>query len=78
MFLADRTNLQAIHDASTLMFDGTFAYCPTEFYREHYETAGGEVKTMHGQVYTMHSIYSDLPNFQSSFLSGKYLLLIFI
>lgn len=74
MFLADRINLQAIHSAETLMFDGTFAYCPTEFYREHYQDEQGEIKTMHGQVYTMHAVYSDLPARQSSFLSGKYLL----
>jgi hypothetical protein len=71
MFLADRTNLKAIHDAPTLMFDGTFAYCPVEFYREHYEE-DDQVKTMHGQVYAMHAVYSDLPTHQSSFLSGKF------
>jgi len=71
MFLADRTNIQAIHDASVLMFDGTFEYCPKEFYREHYESINAGIKRTSGQVYTMHAVYSDLPERQSSFLSGK-------
>jgi len=73
MFLADRTNLQAIHDSPVLMLDGTFTYCPKEFYREEYQTANKEVKTMHGQVYTMHAVYSSLPTHQSSFVSGNLL-----
>jgi len=74
MFLADRINLQAIHDSTTLCFDGTFAYCPFEFYRQHYQTATGEIKTMHGQVYTMNVVYSEMPNYHSSFLSGNFTL----
>jgi len=71
MLLADRTNLQAIHDSTILMFDGTFNYCPEEFYRQEYQTANGDMKKMHGQVYTMHAVYLDPPAHQSSFVSGK-------
>lgn len=69
MFLADRTNLESIRDAQFLMFDGTFKYCPEEFYRKYYEVNGQQMQ-MSGQVYTMHSVYSNLPTQQSSFLSG--------
>lgn len=74
MFLADRTNLEAIRAAPILMFDGTFAYCPREFYRTDYTittNVGDEVRTTSGQVYTMHAVFTNLPNFQTSVLSGK-------
>lgn len=75
MFLADRTNLEAIHAAPVLMMDGTFAYCPQEFYKQEYTVAtstGDEIRTTSGQVYTIHSTFSDLPTRQSNFLSGKF------
>jgi hypothetical protein len=75
MFLSDRTNLQAIHSAPMLMFDGTFAYCPKEFYRRDYMFVNSEgdeeVRTTHGQVYTMHCVFNSLPKRQSSFLCGR-------
>lgn len=79
MFMADRTNLEAIHAAPFLMFDGTFAYCPKEFYKQDYmlnnEQGNEETRTTSGQVYTMHSAFFQLPDRQSSFLSGKLLTL---
>lgn len=33
MYLADRTNLESMHQAKVLMFDGTFDYTPKEFYK---------------------------------------------
>lgn len=55
MFLADRVNLQAIHDAPVLVMDGTFDYRPQHF----------------DQTYTLHAVFSNLPNRQSSFLAGN-------
>jgi hypothetical protein len=55
VLLADRTNLQSIIHAPILMFDGTFGYRPAEF----------------AQTYTMHAVFPDLPDNQSSFLCGK-------
>jgi hypothetical protein len=72
MFLADRTNLESIHTAEFLIFDGTFAYCPREFYQVAYEV-DGEVRTTSGQTYTMHSVFSDLPERRSNLLCGKFL-----
>lgn len=70
MFLADRTNLETIRSADFLMFDGTFAYCPREFYNIDYEI-NGETKTTSGQTYTMHAVFSDLPERQTNLLCGK-------
>jgi hypothetical protein len=72
MLLADVTNLEAIYSADILMLDGTFDYCPEEFYRRDYEDAKGEIKTTCGQVYTIHATYAGLPERQSNFLSGKF------
>jgi hypothetical protein len=71
MYLADRTNLESLRSADVLMFDGTFDYCPSEFYRVDYEI-DGDARTTSGQTYTMHAVYSGLPERQSSFLCGKY------
>lgn len=56
VFLADRTNLRAIYEAKTLVIDGTFNFRPNGF----------------AQTYTIHAVFSEMPNRQSSFLSGKF------
>lgn len=71
MYFADRTNLESMHSASILMFDGTFDYCPQEYYNIDYEVDNG-IKTTHGQTYTMHAVFSNLPERQTSFLCGKF------
>lgn len=69
MYLADRSNLATLYNSEMLMLDGTFAYCPREFYRVDYEI-NGDIRTTSGQTYTMHAVFSNLPNRQSSFLCG--------
>jgi hypothetical protein len=54
------------------MFDGTFEYCPKEFYDASFEV-NGETYTTSGQTYTMHAVYSNLPGQQSSFVCGMFL-----
>lgn len=71
MYFADRVNLKSLHEASVVMFDGTFKYTPREFYRTEYEV-DGEVNRTSGQVYTMHAVYSDLPDKQTNFLCGRF------
>jgi hypothetical protein len=71
MFLSDHINLQSIFIVELLMFDGTFAYYPHEFYQVDYEV-DEESRTTSGQTYTMHAVFSDLPERQSNFLCGKF------
>ena len=33
VFLSDRVNLQSIYEAGVLVMDGTFDYCPNNFYQ---------------------------------------------
>lgn len=55
MILSDRVNLQAFREAKIIAMDGTFDYSPNGFY----------------QTYTMHAVFSDSPDKESSFLCGK-------
>lgn len=75
MYIADGTNLEALYSADVLMFDGTFDYCPKEFYRVDYEI-DDEIRTTSGQVYTMHAVYTSLPERQSNFLCGRFLIIL--
>jgi hypothetical protein len=59
VFLADHTNIASIYYAPVLVFDGTFKYHPREF-------------GANGQTYTMHAVYPDLPDRQSTFLCGNF------
>jgi hypothetical protein len=71
MILFDDFNLEALRSAPVIMCDGTFEYCPHEFYDATFEF-NGEKFAMSGQTYTVHAVFSDLPDFQSSFLSGRH------
>lgn len=62
VILSDRVNLQSVFNASVLVMDGTFDYRPNGF----------------AQTYTIHSVFSDLPQRQSSFLSCMFFYIIFI
>jgi len=58
VLLADKTNLLSIYHAPILVCDGTYAFRPQGF--------------DNGQTYTIHAVFPNLPDKQSSFLCGKF------
>jgi hypothetical protein len=62
VLLADKANLKSIHEAPVLIMDGTFDYRPTGS----------------AQTYTIHSVFPELPDRQSSFLSGKLIIYFYL
>jgi hypothetical protein len=71
MILFDDFNLEALQSAPVIMCDETFEYCPREFYNSKFKFNGKEYG-MCGQTYKIYVVFSDLPHFQSSFLSGRF------
>lgn len=71
MVLFDEINLETLRNAPVIICDATFEYCPSECYDATFEV-DGEKFSMSGQTYTIHAVYSDLPNFQTSFLCGRF------
>jgi hypothetical protein len=58
VLLCDRENLKALQKATIWIMDGTYKYCPQGF----------------KQTYTIHAVFTELPDRLSSFLAGKNLL----